>query len=311
MNYINNIQQKYKTKSVSSDNIGINCPCCIDNGHTSDTGYNLWVSISKPVYHCWRCGAAGRINKLLKLLGISVDDELIYEDSDYDLDINLYDELIKIEKTKNIELPQEYIPLYRDISSITGKQALDYLLNRNISYDKIERYKLGFCISGYYSNRIILPVYDCKNELIFFVARSYFANVDKKILNPSKELTGVGKSEILYNINNNIDKDEVIINEGPFDAISTDGVALFGKIASDEQLHKIKKLKARNVTIMLDSDAVKYAYELADKLYGYKKVYICELKEGDPNTNIDKLDLILENKKEYSKVSGLKYRLKI
>lgn len=311
MSYISNIQQKFKTKSVSSDNIGINCPCCVDNGHTTDTGFNLWISISKPVYHCWRCGVAGRVNKLLKLLGISAEDEPIYEDSDYDLDINLYDELSKIEKIKNIELPKEYIVLHKDTESITGKQVLDYLLSRNISYDKIERYKLGFCTTGYYADRVILPVYDCKNELIFFVARSYFANVDKKILNPSKELTGVGKSEILFNINNNINKDEVIVNEGPFDAMSTDGVALFGKIASDEQIHKIKKLKAKSIIIMLDSDAIKYAYELADKLYGYKKIYICELKDGDPNTNIDKLDEILKNKKEYTKVSALKYKLKI
>jgi len=247
----------------------------------------------------------------LILLGISVEDEVLYEDSDYDLDINLYDELSKIKKIKNIELPQDYIPLHRGTTSITGKQVLDYLLNRNISYDKIERYRLGFCVSGYYSGRIIIPVYDYKNELIFFVARSYFANVDKKILNPSKELTGTGKSEILFNINNNINKDEVIVNEGPFDAMSTDGVALFGKIASDEQIHKIKKLKANSIIIMLDSDATKYAYELADKLYGYKKVYICELVEGDPNTNIDKLGEILKNKKEYNKISGLLNKLRI
>jgi len=62
---------------------------------------------------------------------------------------------------------------------------------------------------------------------------------------------------------------------------------------------------------MLDSDATKYAYELADKLYGYKKVYICELVEGDPNTNIDKLGEILKNKKEYNKISGLLNKLRI
>ena len=62
---------------------------------------------------------------------------------------------------------------------------------------------------------------------------------------------------------------------------------------------------------MLDSYATDYAYELADKLYGYKKVYVCELSEGDPNSNMDNLDSILQNKKEYNRMSGMQYRLRI
>ena len=243
MNYVTQIQSKYKCKKPSKDNISLNCPFCTDSGYSQDTGHNLWVGTKIPAYHCWRCDIHGHVYKLLKLLSISFDDDFLFEDTDYNLEISIYDELKRLDNNVTIDLPQEYIALHKDIQSLTGKQALTYLIKRKINYDKIDKYKLGFCSTGYYGQRIIIPVYDESNNLLFYVARSYFDNVEKKILNPSKEKTGVGKSEIIYNINNNVYKDTVIVNEGPFDAMSTDGIALFGKMPSDEQIRKIKKLK--------------------------------------------------------------------
>lgn len=196
--------------------------------------------------------------------------------------------------------------------SIIGKKAINYLLNRCITFDKIKKYKLGYCSIGKYANRIIIPMYDENNNLIYFTARSFYPNVSCKTLFPKEDVeVFIGKSEILFNINNNLHKDTVIINEGPFDAMTTDGIALLGKHPSSTQLNKIKKLKARNIVLMVDSDAIEYNYAIAEKLYSYKNVYICELPYGDPNS-ISKQDLMtaLNNKIIFNNFEYLNFRLR-
>ena len=52
-----------------------NCPfCALEKGVESDGKYNLAVNYgedmkTKPFFHCWRCGTAGKLSKLLKDFG--------------------------------------------------------------------------------------------------------------------------------------------------------------------------------------------------------------------------------------------------
>lgn len=313
MNHIKLIQQNYKTKNVSSTDIGLNCPFCL----TVDKGNNLWVShkspdgYKHPQYHCWRCGESGPVYKLLKLLNILTDSSEV-ELYDNSKEPSLFEEAQKVFDSTTIALPIDYIALSEDTKSLIGKKALDYLLKRNIDFDKIKKYRLGYCSTGKYANRIIIPMYDEYDNLIYFTARSFYSAVDCKTLFPKENLeVFIGKSDILYNINNNIDKDIVILNEGPFDAMTTDGIGFLGKHPSPKQLNNIKKLKAKTVILMLDSDAIEYNYAIAKELYNYKTVYICELPYGDPNS-IDKKDLAtaLNTKIKFNDFEYLNFRLR-
>ena len=52
-----------------------NCPyCALEKGVESDGKYNMAVNYgedmkTKPHFHCWRCGTAGKLSKLLKDFG--------------------------------------------------------------------------------------------------------------------------------------------------------------------------------------------------------------------------------------------------
>ena len=53
-------------------------------------------------------------------------------------------------------------------------EAYNYLINdRKFTRDIILKYRLGFCTSGKYEKRIIVPSYDKNGEVNYFVARNY------------------------------------------------------------------------------------------------------------------------------------------
>ena len=282
---IDKIERKYKHKQADARNIAIDCPWCGEHSYKFHLAVETRVPRGKraPSFKCWKCDKHGSIYRLLKYLGITLefdDVEYLYEEAP-----SLFDELIDAaEDTTLVELPDGYIPLTRDNDSLICRKAIDYILGRGLSFDDIEKYKLGFCPSGRYGNRVIIPSYDKNDNLTFYSGRSLYSNAERKSLNPDKTIIGIGKSDILHNIQSNLDKDIVIINEGQFDVMTTDGVGLFGKILSDAQLKLLIGLKAETFIVMLDGDATSYAYRIAEKLYPYKKVLICELPmDEDPN----------------------------
>ena len=97
---------------------------------------------------------------------------------------------------------QEFVSFSQmDASNPEHFEAYNYLVNeRKISRDIILRYRLGFCTTGKYANRIIIPSFDASGDVNYFVGRYY--GTDKKI-----------KQKIPY-LNPVADKDVIIFNEG-------------------------------------------------------------------------------------------------
>jgi hypothetical protein len=68
-----------------------------------------------------------------------------------------------------------------DSGNLEHFEAYNYLINdRKISREIILKYRLGFCTTGKYANRIIIPSYDAKGEINYFVSRTYDPTVKKK-----------------------------------------------------------------------------------------------------------------------------------
>lgn len=299
------IKKTVQYRIPDSHNISIDCPFCGLNTNK----YHMAVSTTIPVYKCWKCGLTGHLLKLLERLGLSYESdgtEYLYEQSN----TSLYDELRNDVHIK-LELPYDYVPLDKPSASLSCKRAMDYLLGRGISKEKIQKYHLGFCPVGHYADRIIVPSYDSYNNLVFYVARSIF-NIDKKVLNPSTQVYGIGSGDIVFNIQNNLDKGVVIVNEGIFDSMTIDSVSLFGKKMSDNQFNIIKSLPAEEIIIMLDSDATSFSYEIAERLYPYKKVSVIELPKGeDPNSLGESFILeAIKNRNLFKPTDGMLFKLK-
>lgn len=185
-----------------------------------------------------------------------------------------------IQTRADLILPESYgLP-------VLGKN-LKYLENRNISGEVAQYFHLRYSKEGVfkyksdgktlqqdYSKRIIIPIFDMSGKMVSFQGRDITDEAGKKYLfPPGYAATGVH----LYNAQNAIGAERILINEGVFDvyaahiAVSEDTstadivpVGSFGKHLSygqangNDQLGKLIALKAlglKEVTFMWDGEA--------------------------------------------------------
>jgi DNA primase len=158
------------------------------------------------------------------------------------------------------------------------KQAFNYLQKRNITDLMIQMYNIGFCYTGHYEHRIIIPSYDSENRLNYFIARSYLNNTKMKYKNPE-----VDKESLIWN-EHLINWDEpVYIVEGAFDSIFLpNSIPMLGKFMTQNLFDKLYD-NAKKVVIVLDPDAWEDAFRLYHKLNCGKlmgKLWIVKL-DGD------------------------------
>jgi len=248
------------------------CPKC--NHHKR----KLIINISSGKGHCWVCNfSAHNIPQLLKKLNVSL--ELIKEASDLVGSSSNY-RFDKKETTYNLSLPQEFIPLWKSSNDIIYKHAISYLNSRNIGLNDILRYGIGYCPTGVYSNRVIIPSYDKDGKLNYFIARDIFPNSKFPYKNPP-----ASKNVIIFESLISWDKPLVIV-EGIFDAIAIriNAVPLLGKFLSKELIKKIIIEKIKEVYIMLDKDAFADATKLSEFFEQYDITsYLVNIKDKDPS----------------------------
>jgi DNA primase len=173
-------------------------------------------------WHCWHCDAkGGHVIWLLKQLNVSKSDLAKFKDVLTDVDITQYKNTTA---TSSLLLPPEYKPLWQVDTNFNYLNALSYLKKRGIRAEDVMRYRMGYCESGVYKNRIIIPSYNSSNTLNYFIARSFY-NDPMRFMNPP-----VTKNIICFEnmINWNL---PIVLCEGVFDAITLrrNAIPLLGK----------------------------------------------------------------------------------
>jgi DNA primase len=260
------------------EQLQVDCPRCAELEGLShgDGKHNLEINTAKQVFRCWSCQDprfSGSLGRLVRMFGSSTDYDLyksyaeIYSDFHYNEDEKEY---------VQVKLPDEMI----FFSQMNGGnpehfEAYSYLITeRKLTSEIILRYRLGFCITGKYAKRIIIPSFDAEGEVNYFVGR-YYGN-DPKI-----------KKKVPY-LNPDADKDVIIFNEGLINWDSTlylvEGAfemlsfpvnitPMLGKTLSTTLFMKLKELKP-DVVVLLDPDAYKSSVEL---YYMLQTIYVgCE-----------------------------------
>ena len=269
-----------KGKLTNKGNIAHHCPFCQSSRRKlevqtviNDKGENPW--------HCWVCNKSGKkISTLFKALNVNRDKltdlykllNTLPKYSSREIDsLN--------QSTAVLELPKEYIPLYKHSDTTEYKNAIHYLRSkRKITLAEIVKYGIGYCESGEYAKKIIIPSYDETGKLNFFVGRAYY-DVDFKHKNPDYSKNCVG-FELFINWNL-----PLVLVEGAFDAIAArrNAIPLFGKTISEDLRKKIIENKVTKLYICLDKDAQKQALEHAEYFMNSGvEVYFVDLKEKDP-----------------------------
>ena len=76
-------------------------------------------------------------------------------------------------------------------SSNPSISNLSYLKRRGLTHEDILKYNIGYCESGLFSNRVIIPSYDENGQLNFFVGRDIYDSPMKyKNSSTTKDVVG-------------------------------------------------------------------------------------------------------------------------
>ena len=256
-------KKHYKEKSQ----ISFDCPVCstIKGLDCGDGKGNLEVNYNHHVYKCWACsetyGTHGTLNKLVKKYGnrnhIKQYRLVIPEDKKV---------IVKNNSPIITGLPKEFTPLILERGSFDHKEAIKYLSKRNIKKDLIEKYNLGYAVTGDYKGRIIFPSYDSNGEINYFLGRSYSKYSKLKYKNPE-----VQKDTIIFNEPNIDWEKEIYLVEGVFDMFFLDNaIPILGKVISDKLWETLYEKSKNDIIICLDGDAWNDGVKLFDKLNGGK-----------------------------------------
>jgi len=260
--------------------ITFDCPVCSHDIKGLDEGDgkgNLEVNYKMFVYKCWVCAEThethGHLNKLVRKYGSPRQIK----------QFNLFapEDLTSIGKReyKKLRLPNEFME-FTGVSmgrKLTHhyKQAYRYLQSRNVTDEMIQKYRIGYCDSGKYENRIIIPSYDEEDELNYFVARSFLTYSKRKYMNPEAD-----KDNLIWN-EHLMDWDQTVyLVEGAFDSIFlNNSIPMLGKFITDKLFEKIYD-NSKKVVIVLDGDAWNDSEKLYHKLNVGRlmgKVYLIRL----------------------------------
>ena len=226
------------------------------------------VNLDKNVYKCWICDYRGRnIRRLIRRFGSFQQLQkwdAISDRSDLERFNDLFVERVSGEDKTKVELPEEFASLTVEHIPATGRAALRYLQSRDITKEDIVRWKIGYCFSGEYRNRIIIPSFDDDGDCSYFIARSYTGD-PYKYKNPR-----VPKSAVFNELFINWSEDLIIV-EGVFDAlIAGNSVPILGStLRSDSELIRKIVLNDTPIYIALDPDARKKENRIIQMLLKY------------------------------------------
>jgi DNA primase len=233
------------------------CPFC--HHHKKKFAVNL----VKNKWKCWVCGSRG--NHLLGLFRkLDVSPAQIKElkkclnEEDVKSYVDTSDEVVEL------HLPYEFKPLWKPVAGFEYKHAINYLKKRGISGYDIIRYRMGYCETGQYGGRIIVPSYGIDGKLNYFVARAYH-DTNMKYKNPP-----VSKNVVVFEEQINWNEPIVLV-EGVFDAISVrrNAIPMLGKFLPKKLEVKLLENQVKNVYILLDDDARTEALQLEQKLKSF------------------------------------------
>ena len=249
--------------SRTGDEHLFSCPQCRHHKR------KLSVNIDKNVFKCWICEYSGRtIRRLVRKHGtFKLRQE--WDELDGRVDISRFDELFSEEVEEEVEqvvpLPPKFASLANKSLPLAARIPLKYLQDRGVTRSDILRWKIGYCTSGQYSDRVVIPSFGISGRPNYFVARSYKGNWNK-YMNPQ------ASRDIIFNeLYLDFDEDLVIV-EGIFDAIiaGPNAVPILGSNLNERSILFQEIVKNDTpIYIALDPDAEKKALKLIENLLEY------------------------------------------
>ena len=262
-----------KRKTTPTGWTSFSGPCCVHNGESADTRGRAGLTANADgsvSYHCFNCNFKAsyqpgrhltfKFRKLLRWLGADENDikRLVIEAIRIRELVN--PEEVKAEAEEKIEFKVRDLPegavsfqqmmtfhLLDDFKNVPPllNSAVDYTNSRKMNYDRYDFYWTDSTEHSLHQ-RVIIPMI-WEGRTIGYTSRAFVDGVKPKYYSNYEP-------NFVFNINNQLpDAKFVIVVEGPFDAMSVDGVAVMSNDCSETQADIIDSL-GREVIVVPDAD---------------------------------------------------------
>lgn len=256
----------------------------------------LWVHVEPKgknpagMWTCWYCDESGSPFTLVKLLeGLSLF-KAIDTLKDYSKAVDRHDFRRSVERaladmdaplpdtdTDTVcQMPDGFVSAYEGLPPYFGERGID---RRKALF-----HRLGYCTSGKYKNRLIVPVFR-KGKMRWFLGRWMKKTPPegvKKYLNSS----GSKSSFDLYGIDAAKKLKKIVLVEDVFSKIchGPSLLATFGTHFSQAQLALLAETDVEEVVICWDPDAMDKAWKLGRSLSNLWRTSVAALPNGkDPD----------------------------
>jgi hypothetical protein len=287
-----NIHYVTRGPNTKKGEISIQCPWCGDD----DPSEHLSISLETPNWGCWR-NAEHRGKQPLRLiralLGVSAGQAGLLLAQYGAADPETLDDALTLltGESKPMETTTELVKLPDNFWLIQNKSSArrfwQYLKGRGFGAPAAlaRRYSLHYCTTGRWKDRVIIPVWDTKANLIGWTARAIQQSktVPKYLESNDNIKTMLYREEEL-----NYPGNTLFITEGPFDALKMDyflykhtegsygntrayrnaATCTFGISVSVGQLGKLRAYARnfRRTVVLPDRGAVQQSMQLADMI---------------------------------------------
>lgn len=261
MNKITILKSAFGEARRSKDELLFYCPFCKHHKQ------KFSINTDTDKYKCWVCDIKGaNIRRVLKkYVTISVLFE--WDKITGRLNIGELESMFELEAKHAetmVDLPNEFFSLANKNLPKTALQAIKYLQDRGLSRKDLLKWKIGYCSSGPFEGRVVVPSFNTQGFCNYYIARS-ITDVWPRYMNPE------ASKDICFNeLYLDWDKDVTLV-EGVFDAVKCDNaIPLLGSTLSPDSF-LFKKIVFNDPTlyIALDPDAEKKARRVIDKFIEY------------------------------------------
>jgi len=246
----------------SNNEFLFHCPYC--NHHKK----KMSINIDKGYFKCWTCDTRGKnLYRIIRKYGTH-NHKSQWRDITGTVDYEKLEDLFaeKVEEKQILDMPEGFVSLANKDIPPTGFAARNYLRKRGITKQDIVWWKMGYCSSGEYEGRVVIPSFDDEGDLNYFISRSYDKKAYPKYKNPP------ASKNIIFNDLFMDWSSDIILVEGVFDAVvaGRNSVPLLGSTLNQNSvlLQKIVKEDA-GVYIALDPDARKKELEIIKTLLDF------------------------------------------
>ena len=283
-------------KKVGNTSFAGRCIFCLDSRkNPRATRWGLEYKSSDSIFwHCFRCGKSGNFLELYAHLKQLTIQEAAHEVRRLTRSNSL--ENLKFNTNKSTfhnNKPQVHSQnfnyILQDCTTTPQGHIQTKIYNKFLAFQEDRKidYPMHFCHKGMFKNRIIIPILNEKNDIIYFQART-LVNAERKYLNPTSP-----KSHIFFNKQNWNPTQHIIITEGILDALSIghQGTMCLGAYINDDFIKVILNNSTLPPIIALDNDPPgkaatlkilkesEYSNKLLYCVYNKKETHIKDINE--------------------------------